>query len=194
MRCGALSGRIAIVTGADPGIGAAVSRALSKSGASVVLAGREGPSLAALAADISASGGHAVAVSMDVTNSMSVRRMIEQTLGAFGRLDAAFNHGQAHGVSLAMTYQIPAMLRTGGGRIVNLAPSTGTQAAVIELTRATALQLPDSGLRINALIAQPHAGAEEVADAVVWLCSGDASLVTGDTWHVPDECPRLSGR
>jgi NAD(P)-dependent dehydrogenase (short-subunit alcohol dehydrogenase family) len=180
----ALSGRTAIVTDAGHGIGAAVSRALSRAGASVVLAARHGHALQALAADISSAGGHPVAVPTDITNPVSVRRLVEQTLGAFGRLDAAFNNAHAHEVSLAMKHQIPAMRRAGGGRIVNLAPTTDTQAAVIELTRTAAQDYADSGVRINALAAGPHDNAEDVANAVVWLCSDHASLITGETLHV----------
>ncbi len=88
MTHGALSGHTVIVTGAGGGIGAAVSCALSRAGASVVLADRDGQALQALVATINSAGGHAIAVPMDVTSSASVRRLVEQTLGAFGRLDA----------------------------------------------------------------------------------------------------------
>jgi NAD(P)-dependent dehydrogenase (short-subunit alcohol dehydrogenase family) len=189
----ALRGRTAIVTGADPGIGAAASRALSRAGASVVLAAYDGQALTTLAADINAAGGHAIAVPMDVTSPVSARRLVEQTLGAFGRLDAAINHAQTRAVSLTLAYQIPAMRRSGGGHIINLAPSTSTQAAMTELTRAAARDHAGSGIRINAVTVGPHGSTEEVADAVVWLCSDDSSLTTGETWHVPSgHLPRRS--
>jgi NAD(P)-dependent dehydrogenase (short-subunit alcohol dehydrogenase family) len=181
MMRGALSGRTAIVTCAGHGIGAAVSCALSRAGASVVLAARDGQALEALAADFRSAGGHAIAVPTDITNPVSVRRLVEQTLGAFGRLDAAFNNAHVHEVSVAMTYQIPAMRRVGGGRIVNLAPTADTQADVIELTRTVALDFADSVVRINAVAMGRHDNAEDVANAVVWLCSDRASLVTGGT-------------
>ncbi|WP_336214555.1 SDR family oxidoreductase [Nonomuraea sp. LPB2021202275-12-8] len=177
---GPLSGRTAIVTGAGYAIGAATSCALSDAGASVVLAARDGRALRSLAADIGSAGGHAVAVPTDITNPVSVRRLVEQTLGAFGRLDAAFNHAQVLGVSLAMKYEIPAMRRHGGGRVVNLARAAGTRAAVTELTRAAALDFADSGVRVNAVAAGPHDSAQDVAGAVVWLCSDGASLATGE--------------
>ncbi|TMR90133.1 SDR family oxidoreductase [Nonomuraea basaltis] len=185
---GALSGRTAIVTGAGRGIGGTASCALSRAGASVVLAAHDGLALEALAADISSAGGHAVAVPTDVTNPVSVRRLVEQTLGAFGRLDNAFNNAHVRGVSLAMKYEIPAMRRTGGGCIVNMAPTADTQAAVIELTRTAARDFADSGVRINAVATGPQCSAEDVANAVVWLCSGEASLVTGETVRVPMVC------
>jgi NAD(P)-dependent dehydrogenase (short-subunit alcohol dehydrogenase family) len=180
MTYAALSDRTAIVTGAGHGVGAAASCALSRAGASVVLAARDGRALEALAADISAAGGHAVAVPTDIANPVSVRRLVEQTLGAFGRLDAAVN---IDGISLAMRYEIPSMRR--GGRIVNLTPT----AAVTELTRTAALDFADSGVRINAVAAGPEASADDVADAVVWLCSDDASLVTGEALYVHNRRP-----
>ena len=179
-----LSGRTAIVTGAGHCTGAAVSRALSRAGASVVLAASDAPALEALAADISSAGGHAVAVPTDLTNPVSVQRLIEQTLGAFGRLDAAFNNGPA---SLAMRYEIPSMRRTGGGRIVNLAPTTDTQA--VELTRTTALNFANTGVQINAVTAEPHATADDVANAIVWLCSDNTTLLAGEVLYLPSVRP-----
>ncbi|MEV0830138.1 SDR family oxidoreductase [Nonomuraea rubra] len=212
-------GRIAIVIGAVPeagpgvgpgtacgpargpelglhaGIAAAVARALSGAGAGVVLAGPEGPALAALAAGINAAGGQAVAVPADVADPVSVRRLVEQTLGAFGRLDAAVNHPVNHAgtraVSVAMASQIPAMRRSGaGGRIVNVTPSAGPRAAAtIDLTRAAARDHAGSGVLINAVAVGPGAGAEEVAAAVLRLCLDDATPATGETWHVPHHRP-----
>jgi short-subunit dehydrogenase len=138
-----LSGRTAIVTGASHGIGAAASCALGRAGASVVLAAADGPALDAVAEDISAAGGHAVVVATDLTNPVSVRRLVEQTLGAFGRLDAAVD---TDGVALAMKYLVPSMRR--GGRIVNLA-----------------LDFADSGVRVDAVAV--HAIATEVAAAIL---------------------------
>ncbi|MEV0381450.1 SDR family oxidoreductase [Nonomuraea sp. NPDC050643] len=174
----ALSGRTVIVAGAGRAIGAAVSWALSRAGARVVLAARDGRAIEELAARIGAAGGHAVAVPTDLADPVSVRRLVEQTLGAFGRLDAAFNHAYTRAVSLAMTYELPSM--RPGGRIVNLAPT----ASVIELTRAAARDRAGSGVRINAVTTGPGGGPEDVAGAVVWLCSDDASLVSGETLTV----------
>src|SRR3954449_1839191 len=95
-----LAGRVAIVTGASRGIGAATARALSSAGAGVVLAARDERALQALAIELSAGGGQAVAVPTDVADPASVRRLVEQTVGTFGRLDAAVNNaaGGGHGL------------------------------------------------------------------------------------------------
>jgi NAD(P)-dependent dehydrogenase (short-subunit alcohol dehydrogenase family) len=242
---GPLAGRVAIVTGASRGIGAATALALSRAGARVALAARTDQTLAALADRIRAEGGKALAVPADVSDPASVLRLVEQTLGAYGRLDVAFNNaaGGGHrptplanvsvddydsaltislrGVFLSMKYEIPAMLESGGGAIVNMASTAGLEAVagmagyvsakfgVIGLTRTAALDYADAGIRVNALAPGPirteqleRAGEqaqqlivrtvpakrigrpEEVADTVVWLCSDQASFVTGTTLPV----------
>lgn len=240
-----LAGRVAIVTGASRGIGAASALALSRAGARVVLAARTEESLSTLADRIRAEGGKALAVPTDVSDAASVLRLVEQTLGAYGRLDVAFNNaaGGGHrptkladvnvddfdsalaislrGVFLSMKYEIPAMLEAGGGAIVNMSSTAGLEAVsglagyvsakfgVIGLTRTAAMDYAEAGVRVNALAPGPihteqleRAGEqarqlvgqslpakrlgrpEEVADAVVWLCSDQASFVTGTTLPV----------
>ncbi|PXY27704.1 SDR family oxidoreductase [Prauserella muralis] len=185
MISGVLSERTAIITGVGGALAAAAAHALSRAGASVVLASRDAGALDALAAEITAEGGHAVAVPTDLASPVSVRRLVEQTLGAFGHLDAALNNGSAHDIALAMRYQIPSMWRAGGGRIVNVAPDVALQPAVIALTRTAAPDLAMSNVRINAVSAAAHAHAGQVADTIVWLCSDDAALATGETLRVP---------
>jgi hypothetical protein len=178
-----LPGRIAIVTGADRGIGTATSCALSRAGASVVLASLDAQAIERLAVEIASSGGHAVAVPTDMANPMSVRRLVEQTLGAFGRLDAAVNNVPPDAVSLAMKYEIAPMCRAHSGRIVNLAPTPD----VVHLTRTAASDFAASGVRIHAVTTGPHDSAEDIANAVVLLCSDDN---VGDDLYVLNGCPR----
>jgi NAD(P)-dependent dehydrogenase (short-subunit alcohol dehydrogenase family) len=198
-----LDGRVAIVTGASRGIGAATARALSDAGARVVLASRDERALHAIAEDIICGGGSAIVVPTDVRYPESVSRLVEQTLGAYGRLDAAVNNaaGGGHrptplaevavgdfdsaiavslrGVFLAMKYEIPAMLRGGGGTIVNmsstaaqhpvagLAGYVSAKSALSGLTRTAALDYAAAGVRVNALAPGPvltenlqHAGPD----------------------------------
>ncbi|MCP2355893.1 NAD(P)-dependent dehydrogenase (short-subunit alcohol dehydrogenase family) [Nonomuraea thailandensis] len=164
-----MSGRTAIVVGAGTGVGAAVSLALSRAGAGVVLAARPDPALTALAAGIVAAGGQAVAAPVDVGDPSAVRRLVERTLGVFGRLDIAFNQVHARALVVAMTYQIAAMRVTGGGHIVNLVPAA--QDGVAELTRTVARAHAGSVVRIDAVSQAPYGSTEEVAAAVVSLCS-----------------------
>jgi NAD(P)-dependent dehydrogenase (short-subunit alcohol dehydrogenase family) len=236
-----LEDKIAIVTGASRGIGAATARAFASAGATVVLAARTRPELDALAAEIAAAGGEALAVPTDVIDPASVEALVERTVSAYGRLDVAFNnagHGHqpvplaelpseefdqvlavnARGVFLAMKHEIPAMLATGGGAIVNMTSTAGLTGvrgiaayvagkhAIVGLTRTAALDYAKDGIRVNAVAPGPidthrlqhlpeqdRAGIAavvplrrignpgEVAAAVTWLVSDQASFVTGTT-------------
>jgi NAD(P)-dependent dehydrogenase (short-subunit alcohol dehydrogenase family) len=247
-----LEGRVAIVTGASRGIGAATSRALVAAGAAVALAARDEAALVALAEELSAGGGRAAAVATDVADQASVERLVERTVASFGHLDLAFNNaaggGQMptpladlaveaydeaiaitlRGVFLSMKYEIPAMLETGGGAIVNMSSTAGLEGVgglaayvsskhgVVGLTKVAALDYAERGVRVNALApgpiltdrlaaagtdAQRQAGMampirrigrpEEVAAAVVWLCSDEASYITGAT--LPVDGGKLAG-
>ncbi|MDB5057735.1 MAG: 2,5-dichloro-2,5-cyclohexadiene,4-diol dehydrogenase [Chloroflexi bacterium] len=143
-----LAGKVAIITGASRGIGAASARVFAKAGATVVLAARDEQALAAIVRDIIAEGGRALAVPTDVGDPAAVEHLVARTLEVYGRLDAAFNNaGDGHmpapladisvddfdrsvrvnlrGIFLAMKYEIPVMLAGGGGAIVNMSSTAG---------------------------------------------------------------------
>lgn len=183
--------KVALVTGASRGIGAATAYAFAEAGAKVVLAARDEEALQKVAARIAERGGSAIVVPTDVQHPEAVSRLVEQALGAYGRLDAAVNNaaGGSHrptpladipvsdfdseisvslrGVFLAMKYEIPAMLRSGGGAIVNMSstaaewPVSGlsgyvsSKAAINGLTRTAALDYAAAGVRVNALMPGP---------------------------------------
>ena len=234
-----LSGKVAIVAGAGRGIGAAAARGLANAGATVVLAARTGNEIETLEGEIKKSGGTALAIPTDVTDERQVAELVNRTVATFGRLDVAFNNaGSGHmprplaefaladfqqtitnnlvGMFLAMKYEIPAMLASGGGAIVNMSSTAGLQGApgmgpyssakhgVIGLTKAAALDYGKSNIRVNAIAPGPIVNeqmsrlpedrlqqiarfiplgrlgrTEEVARAAVWLCSDDASFITG---------------
>jgi NAD(P)-dependent dehydrogenase (short-subunit alcohol dehydrogenase family) len=235
------AGKVALVVGASRGIGAVTARAFARAGAAVALAARDQQALEHVADAIRADGGQALVAPTDVADPASVERLVRHTLDTFGRLDAAFNNAtdgplptplaeidpedfdlairtNIRGTFLGMKYQIPAMLRSGGGAIVNMASLGGIQgvanlagyvagkAGIIGLTKVAALDYADQGIRVNVVApgpiltyhleqageeAQRLAGqstpmrrvgqAEEVAATILWLCSDQASFVTGIT-------------
>lgn len=87
-----LAGKVAIVTGARRGIGAAAARTFAGAGAAVALAARDRQALEEVAGEIEASGGRAVVVATDVTDAGAVETLVAQTVDAVGRLDVALNN------------------------------------------------------------------------------------------------------
>src|SRR5258705_1368003 len=179
-----MSGRVALVAGASKGIGAATAEAFAAAGAAVVLAARDTTALTAVADGIQARGGRALAVGADVTDAASMRDVVDQAVTVFGRLDAAFNNASAgplpapladidpdefdlgiatniRGTVLGMKSQIPAMLASGGGAIVNMAPIAGLngtanpagyvagKARIIRRTTGAAPDYAAPGSRVN---------------------------------------------
>ena len=86
-----LTGRVALVTGGNGGIGLGFARGLARSGAAVMLAGRDATKSAAALEELRALGARAEAVSADVTDSDSIKAMVAQTVETFGRLDILVN-------------------------------------------------------------------------------------------------------
>lgn len=144
---GRLDGKVAIVTGAASGIGAASARRFHEEGAKVVLADVSGAQKT-IADEL---GGGALSVDTDVTSGESVKAMIAATVNYFGRVDVLYNNAgidgevlpigemseqawdqvqavNLRGVFLGIHYAIPEMLKVGGGSIINTASMAATVA------------------------------------------------------------------
>jgi len=143
-----MQGRVALVAGASKGIGAATAEAFANAGAAVVLGARNAEALQGVVGRIESRGGHAIGGRTDVADVDSMRKLVDQALATYGRLDAAFNNAtdgpmpapladidpdefdrgiatNIRGTFLGMKFEIRAMLQTGGGAIVNMASIAG---------------------------------------------------------------------
>ncbi len=233
--------KVALITGGTSGIGRATAVAFAEQGANVVISGRREAEGAESLSLIQKAGGQGLFVRGDVSEESEIEALVAKTLERFGQLDFAFNNagvggeGRAtmtatsdiynrimdinvRGVFFSMKHQIPAILQSGGGAIVNnasvlaLRPAanspiySASKAAVVALTKSGALEFAPKGVRINAicpaiietdltkqirddeqsrafLMSRHPVGrfgrSEEVAAAVLYLCSPEASFITG---------------
>lgn len=181
-----LKNKVALVTGASSGIGRAVALIWAREGARVVVSDINVPGGEETAALVRAQGGNALFVAADVGRPEDGRMLVERAVAHFGRLDVACNNAgiggpqaptadypldgwaqviniNLSGVFYGMQHQIAAMLKTGGGSIINIASILGavgfaTAAAytaakhgVVGLTQAAALEYSAQGVRINAV-------------------------------------------
>ena len=242
-----VAGKVALVTGGGSGIGRASALTFAREGAKVVVAdvvvegGEETVRL------IQQRGGEAIFVKTDVSRAAEVEALVARAVQTYGRLDCAHNNAgiegaaattidyaedawerviaiNLKGVWLCMKYEIPHLLKQGGGAIVNTASTAGlvgyrggaayvaSKHGVVGLTKTAALEYTKAGVRVNAVcpgaIDTPMMGRitghrpqraermaasepvgrmgrpEEIAEAVVWLCSEAASFVTGHAMAV----------
>jgi len=238
-----LSGQVAIVTGGGSGQGRATALLFAQEGARVVVGDINDKGAAETARLINRQeGGQAIAAKVDVTKADEVSGMVDTALSHYGRLDILINNAvtilfisdaattekdwdrilntNLKAVFLGCKYAIPAMRRSGGGSIVNIASVAGligmpqhfaycaAKAGVIHFTKSLALDHGRENIRINCIcpggvltpmlgevidihnpaqverVARQHAlgrvaEPEEIARVSLFLCSTDASFMTG---------------
>lgn len=181
-----LKGKVAIVTGGASGIGKSVCELFVQNGAKVTIADMQEDTGKDLARELNRDREAAIFVRTDVADSESCRNMVETTVDHFGQLDIGVNNAgvsdgesptgekdldqwhrviniNLNGVFYCMRYQIPEILKQGGGAIVNMGSilsqvSFATASAYVAakhgmlgLTRNAAVEYASKGIRINAV-------------------------------------------
>jgi NAD(P)-dependent dehydrogenase (short-subunit alcohol dehydrogenase family) len=238
--------KIALVTGGTSGIGKATALAFAQAGAKVVVTGRREKEGRQVVDEIKAREGSAAFFQADFSREADVKAAVDFVTKTYGRLDVAFNNAGVEalgplveitedkyrmvfdinvwGVLCAMKHEIPAMLRTGGGAIVNttstfghvgapqVAIYVGSKHAVEGITKCVALEFAKQNIRVNTVspaaiatdmidrfagkegpareaITNKHpvgrlGRPEEIAAAVLYLCSDEAKFTTGTSLKV----------
>lgn len=245
MKVKKFDGKVALVTGGASGIGEACVLAFARDGAKVVVVDLNSELGEKTVAMVKNAGGDAIFLQVDVSDPRAVEQMVADAVKAFGSLDIAVNNAgiggelkptgeysingwqrvidiNLNGVFYCMRYEIPQMVKQGGGAIVNMASILGVvgfatasayvaaKHGVLGLTKAAALEYATKGIRINSIgpafiktpmvtdsmdeqtleqIAGLHAVGrlgepEEVASLTTFLCSDDASFMTGGYYLV----------
>lgn len=178
--------KVVLITGATSGIGEATARAFAAEGAKVHFCGRREELGAKVASSITEQGGIATYQKADVRNESEIEALIDSCVEKYGRIDVAFNNAgiesapktvaeqtfedwenvmntNARGVFLSMKYEIPAMLNSGGGSIINnasvsghvgfatISPYSASKHAILSLTKVAALEYADRNIRVNSI-------------------------------------------
>jgi NAD(P)-dependent dehydrogenase (short-subunit alcohol dehydrogenase family) len=240
-------GKVVLVTGGGSGLGQAAVLLLAGAGARVAVADLDEATGVGTVARAREAGGEAEFVRTDVTREADVAALVSRVVDTWGRLDGAINNAgitgpykytpeytleewnqvfavNLTGIFLGLKYEIPQMVRQGGGAIVNTSSGAGligypglpayvaSKHAVIGLTRTAGLEFATAGVRVNAvcpgstltpmlqasmgddpaaLAAQEAttpmkrlARPEEIAHAMVWLLSDEASFVNAHPFAV----------
>jgi len=239
-----LKNKVAIVTGAASGIGRATALRFAKEGATVAVLDRDSSRGEEVEREIDSGEGKAFFILADISLEPQVREAIERVESKFGKLDILVNNAAAfvfgtydvpqadwervlsvnvEGTASCCRHAIPAMIRAGGGAIVNVSSISGfiaqerslpyntSKAAILGMTRCLAMDLAAQKIRVNAVapgcidtpqlradlarmgmtfeqgeavegpmhLLNRYGTADEVANAILFLASDEASFITG---------------
>ncbi len=181
-----LSGKVAIVTGGNGGIGLGMAEGLARAGASVLVAGRNAGKNAAAVKTLQALGAKAAAVVVDVTQQPACKTMVATALDQFGRLDILINNAGINIRKQPQDYTLeewkavidtnlssaflcsqaayPAMLKSGGGKIINIGsmlsifgaafagPYGASKGGVVQLTKSLACAWAKDNIQVNSVL------------------------------------------
>lgn len=182
----AFADKVAVVTGGASGIGEAIVKELAAAGAKVVVADRDTAGLQRVVGEVTGAGGAALPFELDVGKASANAAMVEFAVKSFGALHLAVNNAgiggpsaptgeypldgwqqvmdiNLNGVFYGLRYEIPAILKSGGGSIVNMASILGsvgfanavaytaTKHALLGMTKVAAMEYAAKGVRINAV-------------------------------------------
>ncbi|WP_176695911.1 SDR family NAD(P)-dependent oxidoreductase [Phenylobacterium immobile] len=203
-------GKVVLITGASSGIGKDTAMEFAKEGANVVVAARRRDQSLDVCKGIESYGVQALYVETDVARSPDCKRMVDETMAKFGRLDIAFNNAglgrSGHpipvedeeifnqiiavnltGCFLSMKYEIPAILASGGGAIINTTGGASrgspggsayaaSKAGLDALTKSAAKEFASQNIRVNAI--SPGATHSEMMARWMARVPGVEAMVT----------------
>ncbi len=203
---GLVNGKVALITGGSSGIGRGTALVFAREGAKVAIADIQVEQGHETVRMVKEAGGEAVFLKCDVSVASEVEAAVGKVVEVFGRLDCGFNNAgidsamaktadcreedwdrviavNLKGVWLCMKYEIPQMLKQGGGAIVNTA-SIGGMRGLGGMSNYCASKGGIIMLTTRGNAMRRWGKPQEVGEAVVWLCSEAASFVTGHAMAV----------